>query len=195
MIVICIPFDIILSDSACIRLIELLPLSFLSWRGIGVLVWAGVCQIFGMHVSEAAGRIFSVWSSVELFLTWSCVASWSFAHLPHMGLPMSQKLVKSGSRICGTHSFETSGWIYTIWISVELSKPVVVQHLGLMTLTLDFKVKCWKSHIIGIGGPIDKERKRCESIGSGTHFVALDFDLSHDLDLEFSRSNFGKAVF
>ena len=39
------------------------------------------------------------------------------------------------------------------------------------------------------------KQKVSESIGSGTHFVALNFDLSHDLDLEFSRSDFEKAEF
>ena len=37
------------------------------------------------------------------------------------------------------------------------------------------------------------ERKGCESFGSGAHFVALNFDLYHDLDLEFSRSDFEKS--
>ena len=56
-----------------------------------------------------------------------------------MGLPIGQKLVKSGStwaRLCGTHIFGTTGWIYTIRSSMELSRPVVVQHQGHLTLTL-----------------------------------------------------------
>ena len=55
---------------------------------------------------------------------------------------MGQKLVKWGStwaRLCGTHISETTGWIYTIWSSMELSRPVVVQHHGHLTLTLDFQ--------------------------------------------------------
>ena len=59
-----------------------------------------------------------------------------------MGLPMGQKLVKSGStksRLCGTHIVGTAGWIYTIRSSMELSRPVVVQHQGHVTLTLDFQ--------------------------------------------------------
>ena len=59
-----------------------------------------------------------------------------------MGLPMGQKLVKSGSTwaiLCGTHISETTGWIYTIQSSMELSRPVVVQHHGHFTLTLDFQ--------------------------------------------------------
>ena len=46
-----------------------------------------------------------------------------------------------------------------------------------------FKVKCWKCCISGIGGPIDMERKGCESIGCYTHLVTFNFDLNHDLDL------------
>ena len=34
----------------------------------------------------------------------SCAPSWSFAHLPHMGLPMGQKLVKFGTN-----------WVQTLW--------------------------------------------------------------------------------
>ena len=59
-----------------------------------------------------------------------------------MGLPMGQKLVKSGStwaRLCGTHIFETARWIYTIRSSMKLSRPVVVRHHGRLTLTLDFQ--------------------------------------------------------
>ena len=65
-----------------------------------------------------------------------------------MGLPMDQKLVKSGStwaRLCGTHIFETAGWIYTIWSSLELSRPVVVQHQGHLTLTIDFQGQILKT--------------------------------------------------
>ena len=162
-----------------------------------------------------------------------------------MGLSMGQKLVKSGStwaRLCGSHISETTGWIYTILGSMELSRPVVVQHHGHLTLTLDFqnqilkmlylrngtadwcgikgiwvdrmldpccdfqcpphpwpwlwifKVKFWKCCISGMGGPIDMERKGCEWIGCYTHFVTFNFDLNHDLELGFSRSNFEKVV-
>ena len=48
----------------------------------------------------------------------------------------SQTLTSAG--LCGTHISETTGWIYTIWSSMELSTPVVVQHLGHLTLTWDF---------------------------------------------------------
>ena len=57
-----------------------------------------------------------------------------------------------------------------------------------------FKVKFWKCCISGMGEPIDMERKGCESIGSYTHFVTLNFHLNHGIDLGFSRSNFEKII-
>ena len=72
-----------------------LPLSPPGWRGI--VVWAGGraggCQTCGTHISVTAWRIFSIRSSVELSRP-VVVSFVSFAHLPHMGLPMGQKLVK-----------------------------------------------------------------------------------------------------
>ena len=52
------------------------------------------------------------------------------------------------------------------------------------------KVKLLKSSIIAIRGWIDMEQKGWESIGCWTQVVTLNFDLTHDLDLGFSRSNF-----
>ena len=57
-----------------------------------------------------------------------------------------------------------------------------------------FKVKFWECCISGLEGPIDMERKGCESIGCYTHFVTVNVPLTHDLDLGFSRSNFEKVV-
>ena len=57
-------------------------------------------------------------------------------------MPMGQNIVKSGTtgvQTCRTHISETAGWIYTIQSSMELSKPVVLQDHGLMTLTLDLQ--------------------------------------------------------
>ena len=34
-------------------------------------------------------------------------------------------------------------------------------------------------------GPIDMEQKRCELISSHIRYMALAFDLTHDLDLNF----------
>ena len=66
-----------------------------------------------------------------------------------------------------------------------------------VTLSYDFdlwilKVKFQKSFIIGIRGWIDI--KGCESIGCWTQVVSLNFYLTHDLDLGFSRSNFNSHI-
>ena len=45
-----------------------------------------------------------------------------------------------------------------------------------------------------MGCLIDMERKGCESTECWTHVVTLNFDLTHDFDLEFSTSNFETAV-
>ena len=45
-----------------------------------------------------------------------------------------------------------------------------------------------------MGGPINMEPKGYESTECWTHVVTLNFDLTHDLDLEFSMSNFKMAV-
>ena len=126
---------------------------------------------------------------------------------------------------------------------MELSRRVVVQRHGLLTLTLDFhgqilkilrnlrkgradwhgtkgmwvdrmlhplcdfqrsphpwpwprifKVKFWKSHISGMGWPIDMELRGCEWVECLTHVVTFNVHLTHDIDLGFSRSNFENAV-
>ena len=56
-----------------------------------------------------------------------------------------------------------------------------------------FKVKIRESCIPGLGWPIDMELRWCELIGTLTHFVTLNFDFTHDLDLGFSRSNLKKV--
>ena len=43
-------------------------------------------------------------------------------------------------------------------------------------------------------GPIDMERKGCESIGCWTHYVTLAFNLIHYIGLGFSRLNFHTAI-
>ena len=48
-------------------------------------------------------------------------------------------LPQIGSRLCGTHISETAGWIYIILSFMVLSRPVVVQRHGHLTLTLDFQ--------------------------------------------------------
>ena len=62
-----------------------------------------------------------------------------------------------------------------------------------VTLSYEFDLGFWRSNlkkisIIGIRWWIDP--KGCESIGCWTQVVTLNFYLTHDLDLGFSRSNF-----
>ena len=45
-----------------------------------------------------------------------------------------------------------------------------------------------------MGGQIDMERKGCESIKCQTHIATSNFDLTHDLNLGFSRLNIEIAV-
>ena len=80
----------------------------------------------------------------------------------------------------------------TTLVNKSISLPSWCKNIWIVNF---LPIKFWKSHIKGIGRSIDTERKGCESIGSGTHFVALNFDLPHDLDLQLSWSNFEKAVF
>ena len=123
-----------------------LPLSPSGWRGIVITVRAGGrvggCQTCGTHISVTAWWIFSIRSSVELSRPvvvhchghlpicpiWACPWAKNLSNLPQIG-----------SGLCGTHISETTGWIYTILSSMELSRPVVVQHHGHLTLTLDFQ--------------------------------------------------------
>ena len=46
-----------------------------------------------------------------------------------------------------------------------------------------FKVKHYFGHISGMVGPIDVKRKGNASVGYWVQYVALTFDLTHDLDL------------
>ena len=45
-----------------------------------------------------------------------------------------------------------------------------------------------------MGCLIGMERNKCKSTECWTHVVTFNFDLTHDLDLEFSTSNFETAV-
>ena len=56
-----------------------------------------------------------------------------------------------------------------------------------MTFTLDFQGEILKQSVIGMGGQIDMEKLGFESIGCWTHVVTLNFDLTIDPDLGFSR--------
>ena len=58
-----------------------------------------------------------------------------FAHGPK-SCQIRQNL---GQTLRNPHISETAGWIYTIWNSMELSRPVVVQQHRHLSLTLDFQ--------------------------------------------------------
>ena len=73
-----------------------------------------------------------------------------------------------------------------LWLSMYTSH---------MTLTLDFQGQILKkNYISGMGWPINMEKKGCESIECWNHIMTSNYDLTHDLDLGFSRSNFEIAV-
>ena len=124
------------------------PLSPLGWKGIVIAVWAGgwvgSCHTFGTNIFVTARQIFSVWSSVELSRP---VVVYCHSHLPicPYGLAHRPKTcqirqhLSNQARLCGTHISETAKWIYTIWNSMELSRLVVLQHHGHLTLTLSFQ--------------------------------------------------------
>ena len=62
-----------------------------------------------------------------------------------------------------------------------------------MTLTLDFEGQILKK-LYHRNKWIDMELIGCESLGCWTQVVTLNFDLTHDLDLGFSRSNFNSHI-
>ena len=82
-------------------------------------------------------------------------------------------------------------WNEMMWVDRMLDP---LGDLGIWPWPWIFKVKFWKRGITGMWGPIDPVRQGCESIGSRTHFVILNFDLAHDLDLAFSMSNCQKVI-
>ena len=56
------------------------------------------------------------------------------------------------------------------------------------------KVKHSIGHISGMVGPIDVKWKEGASVGYRVNYVTLTFDLTHDLDLSYSRLNFKIAI-
>ena len=79
-----------------------LPLSPLGWRGIVVMVrtggWLAATHVEPIYICNClTDFLHSKWCGIVWACSiCSCALSWSFAHLPHMGLPMCQKLVKLG---------------------------------------------------------------------------------------------------
>ena len=91
---------------------------------------AGGCQTCGTHISVTAWWIFTVWSSVELSRPVVVHCHGHFPICPIWACPWAKNLsnlAQIGSRHCGTHISETTGWIYPIWSFMDLSGPVVVQ--------------------------------------------------------------------
>ena len=81
------------------------------------------CQICHKLASDVVARI-----SLKLLDGFSPFeVSWTCQIRQHLG------------QTCGTYISETTGWIYTIQSSMELSRPVVVQQHRQLTLTLDFQ--------------------------------------------------------
>ena len=84
------------------------------WRAGG---WAGGCQTCGTHISVTAWWIFSVQSSMELSRP---VVVHCHAHMPICPIwacPWAKNLSnlpQIGSRLCGSHISETTGWINPI---------------------------------------------------------------------------------
>ena len=60
--------------------------------------------------------------------TWVCPSAKNLSNQAALGPDFAEPI-----------SLEPLGWIYTIRSSMELSRPVVVQHQGHLTLTLDFQ--------------------------------------------------------
>ena len=63
-----------------------------------------------------------------------------------------------------------------------------------MTLTLNFQGQMWKLLYISQSGPVAMKRKANISIEFWASNVTVGFDLGHDLDLQFSRSNMEFAI-
>ena len=104
----------------------------------------GGCQTCGTHISVTAWWIFTVRSSVELSRP---VVVHYHGHLPICPIwactwaKNLSNLAQIGSRLCGTHISETTGWIYPIWSFMDLSGPVVVQRHSYLPIC-----PIWASH-------------------------------------------------
>ena len=55
----------------------------------------------------------------------SCALSWSFAHLPHMGLPRVQKLVKFGTNWVQTLR---NAYLWNRWMDLQPCQPLRILH-------------------------------------------------------------------
>ena len=97
-----------------------LPLSPPGWRGIVVTVWAGG-RLPNLRNPYLCNRLMDFLHSkfCGIVEACRCAPSWSYAHLPHMGLPMGQKLVKFA-----TNSVQTlrNAYLWNCWMDLPHSK-------------------------------------------------------------------------
>ena len=146
--------------------------------------WARLC---GTHISETAGWIYTLSSSMELFRP---VVVHNHGHLTltsdFQGQILKMLYLRNGR--ADWHGMKG------VWVDRMLHPLSDFQRSPHpWPWPWIFKVKFWKSCMSGMGWPIDMELKGCESIECSTHVVTFNVHLTHDLDLGFSRSNFGKS--
>ena len=75
-----------------------------------------------------------------------------------------------------------------------LLETVILANFLLKIRVCFFKVKHYFGHISGMVGLIEVKRKGNASVGYWVQCVTFTFDLTHDLDLGCSRSNFEIAL-
>ena len=149
------------------------------------------------HISETAGWIYSISSFMDL-PRHVVVHRHSYLPIcPIWAFPVARNLSKQaalGPDFAENRISETTGWINTIWSSVELSRPVVVQHRGHLTLTLDFQGQILNLLYLR-NGRVDWHGTKGMWVYWMLHPLC-DFQcsLTHDLDLGFVRSNFEKVL-
>ena len=73
--------------------------------------------------------------------------------------------------------------------------PIRFWSTFVVTLTLNFQSQIWNLLYLRQNGPIATKRKAKISIELYASNVTIGFDLDHDIDLEFSRSNMEFAIF
>ena len=143
--------------------------------------WARLCKT---HISETTEWIYDIRSSRELSGHVSVVVQYH-GHLTLI-LDFQGQILKMLYLRNGRADWQgTKG----MWVDRILDQHYVFElwpHPSPWPLI--FKVKFWKSRNSGTGCPVDMERKGCELTECWTHVVTVNFDLMHDIDLEFSTS-------
>ena len=142
-------------------------------------------RLCGTHVSETDRQINSIRSFMQL--------SWPVIVQCQCNLPICPIWACPWATNLSNHIPLVSNFARHIYLKqlggftlfeVGIVQHVVVQH-HLWPWPWIVKVKCWKSRITGIGGPIDTDWKGCKLKVSGTLLVTLNFDPTYDLDLTF----------